>query len=88
MSNNTMTVEIDGTEVIVCYSQESVLMKWDESINSIAAEYKGECLGTGTCLMTMERDLEFKFPTVEQAENFKRRISLFANTTYAKKREF
>lgn len=83
-----MTVEIDGTEVIVCYPQESTLMKWDESINSIAAECKGECLGAGTCLMTMERDLEFEFPTVKQAEHFKRRISLFANTTYAKKREF
>ena len=83
-----MTVEIDGAVVIVCYPQESVLMKWDESINSIAAEYKGECLGAGTCLTTMERDLQFEFPTVEQAENFKRRISLFADTTYNRKKEF
>ncbi len=88
MSNNTITIEIDGTAVIVCYPQESVLMRWDESINSIAAECKGECLGTGTCLMTMERDLEFEFPTVKQAEYFKKRISLFADTIYTKKREF
>ena len=88
MSKNTMTVEIDGITVWVCYPQESVLMRWDKSINSIAAECKGECLGTGTCLMTMERDLEFEFPTVKQAERFKKRISLFADTIYAKKREF
>lgn len=88
MSKKQLTAEIDGTVVIVYYSQESVPMRWDESINSIAVECKGECLGTGTCLMTMERDLEFKFPTVKQAERFKKRISLFADTIYAKKKEF
>ena len=83
-----MTIGIDGTTAWVCYPQESVPMRWDESINSTAVECKGECLGTGTCLMTMVRDLEFEFSTIKQAEHFKKRISLFADTVYAKKREF
>lgn len=82
-----MKVEQETKTVKVFYPQEDELMRWDESIESIAKECKGECQGGGTGTRSNERDLEYLFGSEEQAAHFVKRIKLFSGTVYDKNKE-